>query len=246
MNVSQSIQSSFTKTLGLFKTRKGLVTILIFSAALIAFEAFNFSTTEFALKDLLGDLRFGGIRWATLLSIAFCGIDIAGIARLFTPQAGSEEPQKIWYMFGAWFLAATMNTLLTWWGVVMAIQSHVVASASVVNPNFVTKTAPIFIALMVWIIRILLVGSLSKKGDQLIHGKPMAAKTPTSRREFRQTQSSAAQSALGVRSATTGFKSASAAKPGTRKGGYKPEPTYIPMQDEATYHTTRSSAANRR
>ena len=245
MNVSQSIQSSFSKTLGMFKTRKGLVTILIFSAALIAFEAFNFSTTEFALKDLLGDLRFGGIRWATLLSIAFCGIDIAGIARLFTPQTGSEEPQKIWYMFGAWFLAATMNTLLTWWGVVMAIQSHVVASASVVNANIVTKTAPIFIALMVWIIRILLVGSLSKKGDQLIHGKPMAAKTPTSRREFRQAQSNAAQTALGLRSTPTGFKSASA-KAGTRNSGYKPEPTYIPMQDEAAYHSTRSSAANRR
>ena len=38
-------------------------TIII--GALIAFEAFNYGTTEFALADLLGDLRFAGIRWAT-------------------------------------------------------------------------------------------------------------------------------------------------------------------------------------
>ena len=29
--------------------------------ALLAFEAFNYSTTAYALRDLLGDLRFAGI-----------------------------------------------------------------------------------------------------------------------------------------------------------------------------------------
>ncbi|MCJ7622830.1 MAG: hypothetical protein MUO76_04950, partial [Anaerolineaceae bacterium] len=82
--------------------------IIIFTA-LIAFEMFNYSTTDFALRDLLGELRFANIRWATILSIAFCGIDFAGIARLFTPQIGADEPKEIWYLFGAWLLAATMN-----------------------------------------------------------------------------------------------------------------------------------------
>jgi hypothetical protein len=40
--------------------------------ALLAFEIFNYSTTEFALRDILGDLRFAGSRWATILAIAFC------------------------------------------------------------------------------------------------------------------------------------------------------------------------------
>ena len=31
--------------------------------ALVAFEIFNFSTTQFALLDVLGDLTFGGMRW---------------------------------------------------------------------------------------------------------------------------------------------------------------------------------------
>ncbi len=39
--------------------------------ALLAFEIFNFSTTQFALRDVLGDLAFAGMRWATILAIAF-------------------------------------------------------------------------------------------------------------------------------------------------------------------------------
>src|SRR5512137_2347968 len=92
--------------------------------ALLAFEIFNYSTTEFALSDILGDLSFAGIRWATLLSIAFCGIDFAGIARLFTPEQGADEPAEVWYLFGAWILAAAMNATLTWWGVSVAIANH--------------------------------------------------------------------------------------------------------------------------
>src|SRR3989304_651588 len=84
--------------------------------ALVAFEIFNFSTTEFALKDLLGGLRFVGIPWATILAIAFCGIDFAGLARMFTPEVGADEPREVWYLFGAWMLAAIMNALLTWGG----------------------------------------------------------------------------------------------------------------------------------
>ena len=57
------------------RIRRGLLFGAIIVGALLAFEIFNYSTTEFALSDLLGDLKFAGIRWATILSIAFCGID---------------------------------------------------------------------------------------------------------------------------------------------------------------------------
>ena len=103
--------------------------VLIFGA-LIAFELFNYSTTDHALQDLLGGLKFGPLAWSTILALAFCGIDFAGIARLFTPEQGVEEPKEVWYLFGAWLLAATMNAILTWWGVSMAITNHQVTSAS--------------------------------------------------------------------------------------------------------------------
>src|SRR4030067_3576860 len=104
-------------------SRGKLFGILIIGA-LLALELFNYSTTDYALNDLLGDLEFLGIRWATILAIAFCGIDFAGIARLFTPEQGSEEPAEVWYLFSAWLLAAPMNAMVTWGGVSLALATR--------------------------------------------------------------------------------------------------------------------------
>jgi hypothetical protein len=40
---------------------------------------------------------------------------------MFTPEQGADEPAEVWYLFGAWLLAAAMNAMLTWWGVSVAI-----------------------------------------------------------------------------------------------------------------------------
>jgi len=161
-------------SLGIFsriKVHPGLIFVLILLVALIAFEMFNYSTTDYALNDLLGTLQFLGIPWSTILAIAFCGIDFAGIARLFTPQQGSDEPKEVWYLFGAWLLAATMNATLTWWGVSMAIVNHSVRSTAVVDPDTLTKVVPIFVAVMVWVIRVLIIGTLSVAGDRVLNGE---------------------------------------------------------------------------
>ena len=164
---SSSGQNRFS-TLQNLKLRPGMAFGIIIVTALLAFELFNYSTTDYALRDLLGDLRFAGIRWATILSIAFCGIDFAGIARLFTPEQGADEPKEVWYLFGAWLLAATMNAILTWWGVSMAVTNHaVISSQTVVNPGTLTKVVPVFVAVMVWVIRILIIGSLSYAGERI-------------------------------------------------------------------------------
>ena len=136
--------------------------------ALFAFEIFNYSTTAFALTDMLGaNLRFLGIGWATILSIAFCGIDFAGIARLFTPEQGRDEPTEVWYLFGAWLLAATMDAILTWWGVSVAIHNHRELSTLVIGQSTLIKVVPVFVALMVWLIRVLIIGTLSMSGERL-------------------------------------------------------------------------------
>jgi hypothetical protein len=135
--------------------------------ALIAFELFNFTTTEYSLRDLLGDLTFLSIRWSTILSIAFCGIDFAGLARMFTPEPNNEEPAEVWYLFGAWLLAATMNAMLTWWGVSVAILNHPPSANAMVNPGLIIKVVPIFVAVMVWLIRVLIIGAFSIAGDKI-------------------------------------------------------------------------------
>jgi len=151
------------------RLQPGIAFVVIIFGALIAFEVFNYSTTDHALRDLLGDLQFGGIPWATILAIAFCGIDFAGIARLFTPEQGMDEPKEVWYLFGAWLLAATMNAILTWWGVSIAVTTHSIESSSVLDPKTVNSVVPVFVAIMVWVIRILIIGTLSLAMDRLIH-----------------------------------------------------------------------------
>jgi hypothetical protein len=136
--------------------------------ALLAFEIFNFSTTQFALRDVLGDLTFAGMRWASILAVAFCGIDFAGIARIFTPEQGADEPKEVYYLFGAWFLAAAFNAILTWWGVSVAIVSHASASGgAVISTAAMTKIVPIFVAAMILLIRVLIIGTFSLAGDRL-------------------------------------------------------------------------------
>lgn len=139
---------------------------LMLFGALIAFEIFNFSTTEFALSDALGNLTFWGVQWATILSIAFCGIDFAGVAKLFSPEENREDTAEVWYLFGAWILAAGMNAMLTWWGVSIAIANHVSQGNSIIANTSLEKVIPVFVAIMVWLIRIMIIGTFSVSGDK--------------------------------------------------------------------------------
>src|SRR5918996_4780218 len=147
--------------------KRGLIFGAIILVALLAFEVFNYSSTSFALRDVLGDLSFGPIRWATILAFAFCGIDFAGIARIFTPEKGRDEPAEVWYLFAAWFLAATFNAILTWWGVSVAMLQHPAAGGVLLGATTMTKVVPIFVAAMVLLIRVLLINTFSLAGERM-------------------------------------------------------------------------------
>jgi hypothetical protein len=167
MNSKGNSTLEFNRVVKKVKPSRGLLFGALILGALIAFEIFNYSTTEFALTDLLGDLRFAGLRWAAILAIAFCGIDFAGIARLFTPEKGAGEPREVWYLFGAWLLAATMNAMLTYWGVTIALLNHTSLGSSVLSQDTLIKVVPVFVAIMVWLIRVLIIGTFSVAGDRL-------------------------------------------------------------------------------
>jgi hypothetical protein len=153
--------------------QRGLIFGLILVGALVAFEAFNFSTTQFALSDLLGDFGFAGLAWATILALAFCSIDFAGIARLLTPEKGEQAPAEVWYLLVAWLLGATMNAMLTWWSVSLALIQHQGLGNEVLGRAALLESVPVFIAAMVWLIRVLLIGSLTLTGERLFSlGRP--------------------------------------------------------------------------
>jgi hypothetical protein len=137
---------------------------LLFLVALIAFEIFNFDTTQYALENLLGPVSFAGLRWATVLAIAFCAIDFAGLVRFFLPEeAGSETPAAIWYLMGAWLLGATMNALMTWWAVSLTLLNHDLGN-EVLSRQQLLETVPIFVAVLVWLTRILFIGAFTVAG----------------------------------------------------------------------------------
>lgn len=239
---------SLSKVFSGVRLRPGLLFGLIIFSALIAFEIFNYSTTDYALRDLLGDLRFAGIRWATILSIAFCGIDFAGIARLFTPEQGRDEPKEVWYLLGAWLLAATMNAVLTWWGVSMAIASHPVSSTAVIDQDTLMNVVPVFVALMVWVIRILIIGSLSIAGERIFStgsSRPAYSGT-TSRTSHSATLPTATASPAGLTSANLSPRRTVVPRPGLSSDGLasRPEPTYHNMQARSSLRTPSTSQAS--
>jgi hypothetical protein len=146
---------------------RGLIFGGIILTALLAFEVFNYSSTAFALQDILGDLAFGSLKWSTILAVAFCGIDFAGIARIFTPEKGRDEPAEVWYLFGAWLLAAGFNATLTWWGVSVAILKHSAEGGALLGQPTMLNIVPIFVAGMVLLIRVLLINTFSIAGDRI-------------------------------------------------------------------------------
>jgi len=220
---------SLTNLSSHFPLSRGLLFGLLIIGALLAFEIFNYSTTDFALNDLLGDLRFASFRWATILAIAFCGIDFAGIARLFTPEQGADDPKEIWYLFAAWLLAATMNAMLTWWGVSVALINHQSLGSGVIDQATLVKVVPLFVAVMVWLIRILIIGTFSIAGDRLF--SQVDIRQPHS---VRPSPSLATGSALGAAhslSTPSGFRPVPKLSPDAeRNSAYvRSEPTYHPV-----------------
>jgi hypothetical protein len=214
---------------GLISQRGRAFGYMIFGA-LIAFELFNFSTTKFALQDVLGDITFLGLEWATILAIAFCGIDFAGIARIFTPEQGRDEPAEVWYLFGAWLLAAGMNAILTWWGVSVAIQGRQAAGTAVISSAAMTKIVPIFVAVMVWVIRVLIIGTFSVAGEGLFQGHAVARRPSMTAPQQRPTMTRPMPtSAVPVRPASS--------LPNYRGASPRPVP-----RPEPTYHNTPLSA----
>ncbi len=165
--MNSTLRMNLTRVLRGTAIKRGALFGAILITALLAFEIFNYSTTAFALGDVLGDLQTAGLRWSTILALAFCGIDFAGIARLFTPQQGHDEPAEVWYLFAAWFLAAGFNAVLTWWGVSVAILDHTAAGSVLVGRSTMTHVVPVLVAVMVWMIRVLIIGTFSLAGENM-------------------------------------------------------------------------------
>jgi hypothetical protein len=246
MNRSLDLQLKVLPFLKSASLKRGAIFGGILISALFAFELFNFGTTSFALQDMLGNLKFAGLQWSMILAIAFCGIDFAGIARIFTPEQGRDEPAEVWYLFGAWLLAAGFNAILTWWGVSVAILNHSAEGGSLVGQVMMTKIIPIFVAAMVWLIRVLIIGTFSVAGERLFtlaedHQRPFAFNVNSKR------------PAVPAQSLHSNLPSQSFPRPAPKPrpapvSGHNnfPEPMYHPVGMTARGRGDRNTSATRR
>jgi len=152
------------------RARSNFLYVAVIILALTAFEYFNFSTTDFALRDIMGDQKSGMLAWSTVLSLAFCGMDIAGIAKILTTTKEDASHRDSWFLLGAWALAAAMNTGLTWWGISVTIYNQPANAVMIIDPMTYVKVVPVIVAVMVWVIRVLIIGTLVTSLNQAMKG----------------------------------------------------------------------------
>lgn len=182
LTMTQKVTRFSSKLFDSLRGRSGRVYMGIIVAALIAFEIFNFSTTDFALRGIFGSQAAAGISWSTILALAFCGMDFAGIAQLLAPRQAEAESRDNWFLLGAWVIAAAMNTGLTWWGISIVVYNQPVNNVLILDPMTFVTMVPVVVAVMVWVIRILIIGTLVSSLNNALLGslpeKPRAKQQP--------------------------------------------------------------------
>jgi len=121
----------------------------------------------------------------------------------------------------------------------MAISNHSIQSAAIVDASKIMQVVPLFIAILVWIIRVLVIGTIGSMGEQMLWGQqPSVANRSSSLRSSRQPVSAARQAQPQRNSSTTRFSAPMAQE----RGSSQDEPMRI---SAATAHPPVSAAMPR-
>ena len=130
-----------------------------------------------------------------------------------------------------------MNAMLTWWGVSIAISNHQTLGNSIVDRATLLKVVPVFVAVMVWLIRVLIIGTFSVAGDHMFGDQAYA------RNSSRKSQASSYRSlANRGNSASRSNNSVTSTSYRPTRPNYQPDTSYA--RPELTY-TPVSSMSNR-
>ena len=136
-----------------------------------------------------------------------------------------------------------MNAALTWWGVSIALVNHQSLGGSVVAQGTLVKVVPIFVAVMVWLIRILIIGTFSVAGDRLFSQADARRTT----RPATSLSSSARSSSRSLNPTPTTFRPVpKLSTQANRSAPYtRPEPTYHPVSMSSNTNRTPQTGGNK-
>lgn len=162
-------------------TGRGLTGILLL-VALAVFEFINYTTTVAAVNSIIGVrevslILLNTVQFATLIGLATCLLDFAGIARIFTPERGNDEPRAVYVLFFVWLCAAVINAGLTWWVASIWVATGYAGGNPAVSYESVVKWAPIILASLFFLIHFGLVYTIATLGDDLFAPVRGAKKT---------------------------------------------------------------------
>lgn len=148
------------------------VTGLFLLLALVVFELINYTTTVEAIRSILGNRQvnlvfLGAASLPVLMGLAMCLLDFAGIARIFTPQTGKDEPKAIAILFIVWVISAVFNAGLTWWSSAIWIASGYGNQNPLVDPGTVLTIAPRVLAVLFFLLHFGLIYTIAIIGDNL-------------------------------------------------------------------------------
>jgi len=142
-------------------TSRNTATTLSMLTSIVAFEIFNYATTVLAIKSLLGGFAVMGFNLAAWLAVAVCCLDVTGIIYLFILLPSPARTKSNRRLFRAWLAVTGLNAWLSWLGISQAIAIRQAETGLGVDADILTHTLPIFIVCLVWLVRILLIGSFT-------------------------------------------------------------------------------------
>jgi hypothetical protein len=151
--------------------KSAILGLLIF-LGLAAFDVFNFATTRDALSSIItATLLNIPLSWP--LAVAFCAIDLGGIASVFTKEKGFREPWYVWMLGAGWIIASIANSGLTFMAIRMGMASAPIMHNPLIPADIAIKWVPILLASVIWLIRVMIIGSIIVADN---HKEPVVAK----------------------------------------------------------------------
>lgn len=139
---------------------------IIFLSAL-AFEVINIATNVAGFESFFGGIKFLGISWAIWATIAFEAADVGCLCYSWDRKFDFRTHPEAGFALTAHFFAGFADAGLSYFAFMMAIGNSVSQMANVVGEKAILTWAPVFLALMIWVIRTLLMGTIVTQGRNI-------------------------------------------------------------------------------